>query len=122
MEMLVFGLWAVTIIVALAGGPAMAQQKITGIDLLTDFRELSGQMVIVTDCVITGTTSDFIQCEVPNRAGSYVLDSATMIKNDLRWIYTNCPGGLRKADCEIAVKGVVEKNPLPRLTNVKIIR
>lgn len=100
------------------------QTDISGIDFVTDFRELRGKTVTISDCKIGGTTESFIRCETSNGSASYSLEAATMNRSDFRWALANCPtGSIRKAECQIRVRGTVSNRPtMPSLDNAVIVR
>lgn len=111
---------------ALLGGAqaALAQgaAEMSGIDFVVGFREMKGREVAISDCVVGGTTAEWIRCETGNGSASYTLTTATMDRASLRVALTNCPtGSAKKPGCKFAVTGVVDDWPMPRLSRSRLI-
>lgn len=105
------------------GASAIAQTPVTGIDFVTGFREMKGQPIVISDCRIGGTTSEFIRCETDNRSASYALRAASMKREDLKWAYETCPtGSVMKTACRVKIRGRVDDGGTPGILNAEIVR
>lgn len=95
-----------------------APKAMNVIDFLVDWKDLVGETVIVTGCLIKGADTSRVLCWTGPQ-GYFRIDSKTLAREDLRRSLRNCAGLTERDECRVDVTGNVTENAIgdPELTD-----